>query len=277
MCVVPQKKLASKVARNIQKGLCVTGVMLVLDVSQRYQFKCFGLTCLRQSVHVSKASITSTTSWTCSWQYRRQWRVTTTRRVTARDVSENKWCKVCSNSRRRRQPQRRQDTRGIDVPGVENAWSNVCNLRTTNIVCSTTRWLSLTGREGTACKLLSIMIANNGTKHYDCMYVGDEHSRGLRLLRKVSWNNASALIRRYGCTEIPFRTIRLVWFDYVHYYAFLRERGWMRSGRKYDTGGSRIAEGEFLKFASECINHMNDFETCEPMLECERQVMCTCV
>ena len=77
------------------------------------------LTCLRQSVHVSKASITSTTSWTCSWQYRRQWRVTTTRRVTARDVSENKWCKVCSNSRRRRQPQRRQDTRGIDVPGVE--------------------------------------------------------------------------------------------------------------------------------------------------------------
>ena len=51
----------------------------------------------------------------------------------------------------------------------------------------------------------------------------------------------------------------------------------MRSGRKYDTGGSRVAEGELLKFASECINHMNDSETCEPMLECGRQVMCTCV
>ena len=59
----------------------------------------------------------------------------------------------------------------------------------------------------------------------DSMYIGDEHSRGLRLLRKVSWNNASALIRRYGCTEIPFRTIRLVWFDYVHHYAFIVANG----------------------------------------------------
>ena len=124
-CVYASKKLASGVARSIQKGLCVTGLMLVPVVCPIHIVKSYWLSLWHRqhvvgsivcAIRIVKSYwlpvrhcvcnphsevllityseillITCAASSTCSWQYRRQCRVTTTSGLPKRDVTEAGW------------------------------------------------------------------------------------------------------------------------------------------------------------------------------------------